>query len=97
EVVGIAAGKRRDDFEIMAGANGRQSRAAAAASELNVPGCHSGNEQRRAPHVYLLGLKAVFGEKALLGRNPQWRHAAIDRRIADHNLGWRGSGEGGVG
>jgi hypothetical protein len=43
EVVGIAARKSRDNFEIMAGANSRQGRAAAAATELNVPRCHSGN------------------------------------------------------
>ena len=81
----------------MAGTDGRQGRAAAAATELNVPRRQTGNQQGRAAHIHLLGLEAVFGEKALLSRNPQWRHATIHRRVADHDLGWRGGSEGGAG
>ena len=86
EVIAVAAGKSRDNFEIMAGADGRQRRAAAAAAELDIAGRHTGDEQRRAAYIYLVGLKAVSGEKALLLGDPQWRHAAIHRCIADHDL-----------
>ena len=86
EVIAVAAGKSRDDFEIMARADRRQRRAAAAAAELDVPGCHTGDEQRRAAYINLVGLEAVSGEKALLIGDPQWRHPAIHRCVADHDL-----------
>src|SRR5437016_2634112 len=62
EVIAVAAGKRRDNFKIMAGANGRQRRAAAAAAELNVPRRHTRDQQRRAAHIHLVSLQTVFGE-----------------------------------
>ena len=70
----------------MAGANGRQRRAAAAAGELNVPRRHTRDQQRRAAHIHLVSLQTVFGEKALFIGNPQWRHAAVHRCVADHDL-----------
>ncbi len=56
EIVSVAAGKSRDDFEIVAGADGGQSRAAAAAAELNVPGCEARNQSRRAAQINLFDL-----------------------------------------
>jgi hypothetical protein len=61
EVIAVAAGKGRDNFEIMAGTHGRQRRAAAAAAELNVPGCHTGDEKRRAAYINLVGLETISG------------------------------------
>ena len=37
------------------------------------------------PYINLVGPETVFGEKALLIGKPQWRHAGIHRRVADHD------------
>ena len=60
EIVGVAAGKGRDDFEIVTGGDGRQGRTATAAAELDIAGGKSRDEGRRAAQINLLDLQVVL-------------------------------------
>src|SRR5262249_14021052 len=94
QIVGVAAVKCGDDFEIMPRGDGSQNCSSAGTPDMDAAGGHASDQSRRAANKNRVDVDPIFSEKALLLGEPKRHNPRGIRGVPDDIFGRHAGAKG---